>query len=122
MITIKKKDAPSNHEINIFATSISFNLPKGFIEFFSKSNGGIITGENVYIELWPLTNMIRLNKEYHSDTYAPDYFIFGSNGSGTAYCIEKDTTYIYDMPFIGMPSDKVFICKSFVEFIENPPS
>jgi len=122
MIIIKKKEAPSANEIRIFLTGINFRLPEGFIEFFSQSNGALISGIDVYIDLWPLTDMIRLNKEYDVDIYAKDFFIFGSNGGETAYCIKKETACIYDMPFIGMPDDAILICKSFTEFLQNPPS
>src|ERR1700694_2262879 len=121
MITIEKKEAPSINEVNIFLMNINFELPEGFIEFFSQSNGALITGKNVYIDLWPLTNMIESNKNYEVEKYAPGFFIFGSDGGGTAYLFEKKTGYIYDREFIAMPDDATFICKSFTEFLQNPP-
>ena len=122
MITIEKKEAPSDKDIRGFLGDIDFELPEGFMEFFSQSNGALINGKSVYIELWPLTDMVKLNKGYEVDEYAPGFFIFGSNGGGTAYFFEKKTGYIYDREFIAMPEDAVFICKSFTEFLQNPPS
>ena len=120
MITIKTKSSLSADEITVFLKNKNFEYPKGFIEFYRLSNGATLTGENVYVDLWPLTEMISLNKNYEVDKYAPAFFIFGSDGGGTAYCIEKKTSYIYDMQFIGMPDDATFICKSFNEFVQNP--
>jgi hypothetical protein len=120
MITIKRKGPLSSKEINVFLENINFELPKGFIEFYEQSNGGILSGENVYVDLWPLPDMIALNKNYEVDKYAPDFFIFGSDDGGTAYCIEKKTAFIYDMQFIGMPEDARFICKNFNEFLQSP--
>jgi hypothetical protein len=119
MTTIEKKEPPSISDVNAFLTNIDFELPKGFIEFFSQSNGAVIRGKNVYVELWPITSMIEFNKNYKSDEYAPGFFIFGSNGGGTAYFFEKKTGYIYEREFIAMPADASFICKSFTEFLEN---
>jgi len=120
MITISKKNPPSANEIKIFLLNIKFKLPEGFIEFFSQSDGGFIRSENIYIELWPLTEIVELNKKYEVEKYAPDYFVFGSDGGGTAYCIEKKSANICDMQFIGMPDDVSVICKSFDEFLINP--
>jgi hypothetical protein len=120
MITISRNDPPTSNEIGTFSLNVEFKLPEGFIEFFSQSDGGLINGENIYIELWPLTEMIELNKNYEVNKYAPGYFVFGSDGGGTAYCIEKKTTNICDMQFIGMPDDVFLICKSFDEFLLKP--
>lgn len=30
--------------------------------------------------LWPLTDLIQLNREYEVSLYAPEFFLFGSNG------------------------------------------
>ncbi|HEY2580162.1 MAG TPA: SMI1/KNR4 family protein [Mucilaginibacter sp.] len=121
MTIIEKKEAPSNKEITNFLEGIDFELPKGFIEFFSLSNGALIRGksENVYVILWPLTDMVKLNEEYKVDEFAPGFFIFGSDGGGTAYCIEKNTSCIYNMQFIGMSEDLTFICKTFAEFLQT---
>lgn len=34
--------------------------------------------------------MKQLNKDYNVDLYAPEFFIIGSDGSNTAYAIEKN--------------------------------
>ena len=120
MIRIKKNEPASASSIEIFLLNIAFELPKGFVEFFSESNGGVISGENNYVEIWPLTEMIQLNKSYEVDKYASDYFVFGSDGGGAAYCIEKKTAFIYEMQFIGMPDGVSFICKSFEDFLKKP--
>jgi hypothetical protein len=120
MVTIKKKGLLSTTEINAFLENINFALPEGFIEFYEQSNGGVLSGENVYVDLWPLPDMIAMNKNYEVEKYAPDFFIFGSDGGGTAYCIKKEDGYIYDMQFIGMPDDASFICETFNEFLQNP--
>jgi len=117
--TVKKKEPVSAKELITFIDNIDFELPKGFIEFFSDSNGATICNKNGCIVLWPLTDMIKLNKEYFVNELAPGYFIFGSDGGDIAYCIEKETAHIYDMPFVGMLCDVCLVSESFTEFLKN---
>jgi hypothetical protein len=120
MTVIDRNDAPSTDEIIIFLEQIKFNLPEGFIEFFKHTNGADISTEDKYVFLWALTDMVQLNKEYNVEEYAPEFFIFGSDGGDTAYAIEKITGYIFEMPFIGMSKDEAILKnKTFTDFIEN---
>jgi len=120
MATIDKNAAPTVQEVEEFLGQIDFSLPKGFIEFFKESNGADIITDESYTLLWALTDMIQLNKDYSVEEYAPGFFIFGSDGGDTAYAIEKNTSGIYEMPFIGMSKEEaVFKNKTFIEFIES---
>lgn len=120
MATIDRNIAPIKQEVENFLKQIDFKLPQGFIEFFKDSNGADISSDENYIVLWALTDMIQLNRDYKVDEYAPDFFIFGSNGGGTAYAVKKSTSDIYEIPFIGMSNEEaVFRNKTFSEFIEG---
>lgn len=64
--------------------------------------------------------MIQLNKDYDIEIYAPEFFIFGSDGGYTAFTIEKSTGKIFEMPFIGMEKEgATFIASSFDEFLKS---
>lgn len=120
MATIDRNTAPTAQEVEVFLKQIDFAFPKGFIDFFKESNGADISTDESYIILWALTDMIQLNKDYSVEEYAPEFFIFGSDGGDTAYAIEKSTSDIYEMPFIGMSKEEaVFKNKTFTEFIES---
>jgi hypothetical protein len=120
MVTIDKNNPPTTKEVESFLKEIKFKLSIGFIDFFKETNGADISSDQKYILLWPLTDMIQLNKEYNVDVYAPEFFIFGSDGGDTAYAIEKKTGYIFEMPFIGMSKEEaVIICQSFSDFIKS---
>jgi SMI1 / KNR4 family (SUKH-1) len=117
---IDKKTPPTIVEIDTFLKEVAFNLSDGFIDFFKESNGADISGDEVYIIFWELNEVIELNKEYQVEQYAPGFFIFGSNGGGEAFAIEKNTGNIYEIPFIGMSKEEaIFKSKSFKEFIES---
>ena len=120
MATIDKNAAPTADEVEGFLKQVDFNLPKGFIDFFKETNGADVSTDEKYVVLWALTQMIQLNRGYNVEEYAPDFFIFGSDGGDTAFAIEKSTGDIYEMPFIGMSREEaVFKSKTFTEFIET---
>lgn len=120
MVTIDKNNPPTSNEVESFLKAIGFSLPLGFIDFFKEANGADINSDTRFIVLWPLTNMIQLNEQHNVNEYAPEFFIFGSDGGDTAYAIEKGTSHIFEMPFIGMSKEEsTFICKSFDDFIKN---
>jgi hypothetical protein len=120
MATIDRNTAPTTDEVEVFLKQIDFNLPKGFIDFFMDANGADISTNEKYILLWALTDMVQLNKEYNVEEYAPEFFIFGSDGGDTAFAVEKSTGDIYEMPFIGMSKEEaVFKNNTFTDFIEN---
>ena len=86
MNTIIKNDPPTSEEADSFFSNVTFKLPEGFINFFKESNGGEISTDEIYIVLWPLTEMIQLNKEYCVEEFAPEFFIFGSDGCWQNTC------------------------------------
>jgi hypothetical protein len=70
--------------------------------------------------IWPLTELVKLNQDYQVEEYAPGFFIFGSDGGGESYCIEKETGYIYEMPFIGMSNQEAsFKFETFTQFLAS---
>ena len=115
------KNAPvTDYELQEFLNQVVFNLPDGFLAFFKEANGANVYSDEGYMLLWPLTDMVRFNKEYSVDKYAPNFFIFGSNGGDTAYAVEKSTGYIFEMPFIGMSDEEsVFKCQTFTELLSS---
>ncbi|MDB5199435.1 MAG: hypothetical protein JWO92_1398 [Chitinophagaceae bacterium] len=117
---ITKNSSPDAAEVEKFLKEIDFVLPHGFIDFFKEANGAEISTDRGYIFLWELTDMIRLNKEYKVDTFAPEFFLFGSDGGGEAYAIEKLSGYIFQIPFIGMnKEDAIFKYKDFATLLES---
>ncbi len=116
---IDKNFPPTDIEVDSFIATIDFKMPQGFMEFYKENNGAFISAYDAYFVLWPLTELIKLNTSYKVATYAPDFFIFGSNGGDIAYAIEKVTGYIFEMPFIGMSKEEaVFKSKNLNDLIE----
>lgn len=95
-------------------------MPNGFIGFFKETNGADISTDEKYILLWALTDVVQLNKEYNVEEYAPEFFIFGSDGGDTAFAIEKSTGDIAKCLLLACQRKKQFFeNKTFTEFIES---
>ena len=119
-MNIDRNPPPNKEDVEKFISSITFQLPKGYVEFLQESNGADISFENAYLMLWPLTDLVHLNKEYTVDEYAPDFFLIGSDGGDTAYAISKDTGNIYEMPFVGMANEEAtFISNDFNDLLSE---
>lgn len=111
---------PSKEEIDLFQKKVDFNLPKGFMEFMSRSNGAIIDTDEDYVHLWALTELFDLNLAYDVDNFASEFFLIGSDGGDTAYCIEKRSGHIHTLPFIGMSNEEaILFCESFNDFLNE---
>src|ERR1044072_4876260 len=60
-------------------------LPESYKEFLTHADGGCgFVGDN-HIVLWPTHQLEEFNREYDVGTYAPGFFLIGSNGGGGGY-------------------------------------
>lgn len=111
---INKEQPPIESEINSFIKKVDFQLPIGYVEFMTGTNGAEINKGDNFLILWPLNELFSLNHEYAVKDFAPSFFLIGSDGAGNAFAIKKESGHIYSIPFIGM-SDKEasFISSSF---------
>lgn len=120
MATIGKNNPPTKEDVDSFVKMIDFTLQIRFIDFFEGANGAEINADEGFVILWPLTDMIQLNKEYSVEEYAPEFFIFCSDGGDMAYGIERLTGFIFEMPFIGMSKEAAVLRnETFTRFIED---
>lgn len=109
MIEGKLKDGALNppaveSKLNELALSLGYSLPADYVHFLQRHDGGEgFVGEN-YLILWKAEELIRFNREYEVEQYAPGIFLFGSNGGGEGYGFDiKDPAMpVVRVPFIGM--------------------
>ncbi len=117
---LNRESAPSKEDVNLFLNKVNFNLPEGYLEFMKESNGADITNDENYAFLWPITDLFDLNSDYEVSSFASDFFLFGSDGGGTAYAIQKLSGKIYTIPFIGMSNQEASLfCNNFDEFLNT---
>jgi SMI1 / KNR4 family (SUKH-1) len=118
MLKVEKNPPADPNEIAKFTTSIGFSLSAGFIDFYKETDGASFLSDNFYVNIWPVTQLIDLNEGYDVNNYIPEFFLFGSDGGGNAFGIEKKTGAVFEIPFIVMSSeDAIFISGSFNEFL-----
>ncbi|MDB5255107.1 MAG: cell wall assembly protein [Candidatus Nomurabacteria bacterium] len=116
MIKIEGNNPATEKEIELFLKNVNFKLPEGFIDFFKKQNGASIWINDSYVDIWAIDKMFILNEEYKVNEYAPNFFLFGSNGAGEAYAVEKKTGHIFEIPFVGMSKEEALRSSSINNF------
>ena len=94
-------------KIQEVAKAINLDLPSEYLEIFSFMNGGEgFIGDN-FCRLYPLDELVSLNESFSVKEFAPEIFIFGSNGGGEAFAfnIAESPYVIIKIPFIPMDLD-----------------
>lgn len=112
----------SEEAIQEFKQLSGLELPADYITFLKKSNGGEgLVGKNAYLILWPVEQLINLNKAYQVEEYIPGLLFIGSDGGGEAIALDtRVPTYpVVSVPFVGMDSNLIrLISSNFNGFFE----
>ncbi|HMH20162.1 MAG TPA: SMI1/KNR4 family protein [Puia sp.] len=120
--TLKRELGANNPLLKDLISKLDFKLPQDYFEYLQISNGGEgFIGKNSYLSLWSIENLVPWNSKYEVDAYAPGYFIFGSDGGGTAYAFKKKESEIVAFQFIGMLMDDepIKMGDDFVSFLNH---
>jgi SMI1/KNR4 family protein SUKH-1 len=87
--------------------------------FLGRANGGEgFIGER-YVRLWRAEELIEVNRGYNVAEFFPSLFLIGTDGGGEAYAFDvsaNDPT-VFEVPFVGKPSDARAIADSFDTFV-----
>jgi hypothetical protein len=101
---------------------LDFQLPGDYVQFLQKMNGGEgFLGENAYVVLSRVAKLGEMNAGYNVPEFAPDFFLFGSNGAGEAFAfdIRSIPHPIVAVPFIDMEwRNAILIATNFRAFLE----
>lgn len=98
-------NAPAGRsELERFEAESGIELPRDYVEFLGRSDGGEGFIGNAYAILWRLGDLTKMNDAYQVEEYAPGFFIFGSDGGGEAFAFDARTSAkpIVSLPFVGM--------------------
>ena len=99
------------------------DLPADYLAFFGQSNGGEGELGGGWVSLWPVQEVLQLNRDYEIQRWAPGFFGIGSDGGDKALVFDVRAPKpwkIYTMPFGSLVGeDAVLIAESFALFIEK---
>jgi len=84
--------------------AINLDLPSEYLEIFSFINGGEGFISDNYCRLYSIEDLMPLNESFSVKEFAPELFIFGSNGGGEAFAFNTTSSpfSIVEIPFIPM--------------------
>ena len=100
----------------------SLDLPPAYFAFLERANGGEgFIGER-YVQLWRAEELVEANRYYKTGEFFPNFFFIGSDGGGEAYAVKlaEGVSTVFELPFIGLPSDARVIASSFEEWLQGP--
>ena len=74
-------------------------LPKQYVGFMKKHNGGKGDIGETWLELYPLEELQEINDDYCIEDFLPNHIIIGSNGNGELYGIDNSGNY-FNVPIM----------------------
>ncbi len=105
-----QRNAPARiSDIRQFEMTLGRSLPADYTAFLLYANGGEgWVGDNGYIRLWRLEEILEANKGYGFDEFAPGLLAFASDGGGEAFAFDMRVNGmpILMVPFIGMEHER----------------
>jgi hypothetical protein len=120
-----QKNGPASPDaVDAFEQESSVQLPIAYREFLFSANGGEgFIGSDSYAMLWKVEELLRFNREYQVDEYAPGLLLFGSSGGGEAFAFDmrrEDVQPVVSVPFVGMDlSETLVLADTFDGFLEH---
>jgi hypothetical protein len=96
-----KGNAPaSDSDIQAFEAESGIKLPPEYVLILKRMNGGCgFVGAN-YLDMYPVEKLIEYNRGYGANKYAPELFLFGSNGGGEGFAFDRRQP---DWPVVMVP-------------------
>jgi hypothetical protein len=108
--------------ITKFEAEKSISLPKEYVDFLLRMNGGYGFVGEAYFTFWRIEELIEDNKGYGITENAPGLLAFGSNGGGEAYAFDMRfcVNDVICIPFMTLDwEDAIRIAPTFDKFVEK---
>lgn len=111
----------SENELRAFEDAAGLKLPEAYRLFLRIFNGGEGFIGDSYIILFPVNELVEINKRHEMEEYAPGLLLFGSDGGGEAFAFDTRSAGfgIVQFPFIGIDDKAVLkIAATFDVFLQ----
>jgi hypothetical protein len=120
------REAPATEDtIQGLIRDTGIDFPEEYLNLLRYSNGGEgeLGVDPLWFSIYPVEEVVELNRRYDIESYLPGYFAFGSNMGGEALLFdtkESKPWKVYYAPIIGMEEDQVLECAAnFKEFVRS---
>jgi len=98
----------------------NFEYPEDYKSYLNDLEDNEIFSDAGFIELFPIIELEKINEEYQTESFVPNFIAIGTNGGGVGIFINKNTKQIYSIPLVGMEEDDaILLANSFTEFIDK---
>jgi len=102
---------------------IGVRLPGDYVEFILSSDGAEgPVGEQGYLRLWSLQEILELNEGYHVSEFAPGLLLFGGDGGDVGYAFDTRSNTLpivqVQLSDMSLESAKPFE-RTFTEFLKK---
>ena len=109
--------------IKAFEHEANFTIPREYREFLTVTDGGEgFLQDESFVQLWPVDELVSLNKAYQIEEYCPGLLLYGSTGGGEAFAFDRrsKSAEILALPFIGMEESAIEkVAPDFAAFIKG---
>lgn len=113
-------DPVSEAALAEFLSASKFQLPTDYLDFAQRMNRGEGFVGELFIRLFRVEELLKMNIGYSFQEFFPGFFLFGSDGGGEAFAFRtSEDNAVYRLPFVGLPEDAVKITGSFAEWLEQ---
>lgn len=92
-------------------------LPKDYVDFMRKHNGGEGNIGETWLVLYPLEELQEINDDYETKCFLPNHIIIGSDGGGEFYGIDKEGNY-FNVPML-MDEDDIVLLGTDIELLPD---
>jgi hypothetical protein len=109
----------STQAVTSLRTALAKSLPESYFAFLARANGGEGFIGDRYVQLWRAEELAEMNRAYKTTEFFPNLFFIGSDGGGEAYAFDLSRTdaTVFEVPFVGLPTDARAIANSFDSFL-----
>lgn len=109
----------STQAVTSLRTGLAKSLPESYFAFLARANGGEGFIGDRYVQLWRAEELAEMNRAYKTTEFFPNLLFIGSDGGGEAYAFDLSRTdaTVFEVPFVGLPTDARAIANSFDSFL-----
>jgi SMI1 / KNR4 family (SUKH-1) len=122
--TFQPNSPASEQILASLVAGVSAPLPDDYMAFLRRANGGEGFIGDRYVQLWKAEELVEMNRAYQTAELFPNLFFIGSDGGGEAYAfaLSRTDATVFEVPFVGLPTDASAIANSFDSFLATRES